>query len=508
MNYGKKIAALLLAVALVLSLAVTASAKTTTGSITINPAVSGKTYNIYRIFDMTMASAPSAVSYTIAAKWSGFFEAGAAGASYITETQGSLTNQIVVDGAKKWINITASNVAAFAKAAFDYAIKNSIENDGTVTAEDTTATISNLPLGYYMVYPQGASQLLDNQTSVCNLTSTAPHATISPKATYPTIDKVVDDADVEIGQVVTYTITGKVPDTTGYTTYTYKITDTMSGLKLNGVYSVSINGTVIANNSASGSGENNVTGTRPTAEATSFEINIDVMKYQEQVGKEIKITYQAVVSEDAVTSPTGNTNDAELTYSNNPSESDSTDTSTDEETVYTVDLEITKVDADKTDTKLSGAKFVLYKGSKGSPTHYYKWNGTDKKVEWVQLGVSGVPSDLESAISGGYVTEVTTAETTGLATFEGLAAGTYYLHETQAPDGYNKLTEDVEVTITRGENEGAVTITGNEVTVQNSSGSQLPGTGGIGTTIFYVVGGVIMAGAVILLLLKKKHAEN
>lgn len=246
----------------------------------------------------------------------------------------------------------------------------------------------------------------------------------------------------------------------------------------------------------------------PTDGQKSFAFSIDVMKYQSQVGETITITYEAVVSKDAVTGSTGNTNDAKLTYSNNPSNSVSTDTSTDKETVYTVDLEITKVDADTPDTKLSGAKFVLYKkGQGGTPISYYKWNDTDKKVEWVQLGQNGVSEDLETAIANDHVTEVTTVETTGLATFEGLAAGTYYLHETQAPDGYNALTEDVEVTITRGESQETVTISGDTVTVKNSSGSQLPGTGGIGTTIFYVVGGVIMAGAVILLLLKK-HAEN
>lgn len=497
MNYGKKIAALLLAVALVLSLAVTASAETAnTGSITIMNPQSGQTYTAYKIFDVVYSGDNYAYTISNTSLWFSTVQ------TYANTSENGLTLTASANDNTVYVVTTTEN---FNAAKFAAALKEaSVGDSGTqLSSSDggTTVSAANLPLGYYFVKSTSGT--------LCNLTTTNPMVQIYDKNETPTIDKTVDDEDknVDIGQVVTYTITGKVPDTTGYTAYTYTISDTMSGLKLNGVYSVSIDSVEIANNSETGSGESNVTGTRPSKDAISFKINIDVMKYQKKVGKEIKITYQAVVSEDAVTGSDGNTNNAELTYSNNPSDSVSTDTSTDKETVYTVDLVITKVDANNNQTKLSGAKFVLYKGAKGVPTHYYKWDSDAKKVTWVRLGQEGVPGTLEEAIAGGYVTEVTTAETTGLATFKGLAAGTYYLHETQAPDGYNALTEDEEVTITRSESQETVTISGDTVTVENSSGSQLPGTGGIGTTIFYVVGGVIMAGAVILLLLKK-HAEN
>lgn len=503
MKAMKRIFAMLLALVMTLGMVTTAFAvegdPTGTGSITINDSIKGKTYDLYRIFDMTTdAEDGTKVAYTIAESWKAFFAAEGAGASYLLDSDESGTlNQIVVDGTEKYINITEENVSSFAEAALKYAAAK--EADKTVSGNGSAVTESGLELGYYLVYPRGAADIKAGNGSICSLTSTVPSATVNIKADYPEIEKTVDDDLVEIGQKVTYTITGQVPDTTGYETYSYTVSDTMlGGLTFNQDVAVKI-----GTDETAASVE-----VTPEYENDGFTLTIDMTKYQQYIGETVTITYTATVNENAVIGGEGNSNKAVLTYSNNPSDDTSTTENPPVEVkVYTAKIVINKYDgnvSDKTE-KLENAKFVL----KNSDGKYYKATtdavtGKVTKVEWIETGTDGsIPSDA---------TEVTT-DASGAAEFTGLKPGTYYLVETAAPAGYNKLTDAVTVTIDESQvkdddtdtSESTETATGTiTADVPNYSGTVLPTTGGMGTTVFYVIGSVLVLGAAVLLITRRR----
>lgn len=473
----KKLFALLLTLLMLLAMGTTAFAAEETGSITVNGTTKGKTYDVYKIFDLTYSG--DAVSYTIDTDWTAFFNGD--GADYIVaaDTEPASLSPIVVNGVTKYINITNENVAEFAQAALAYA--GSETADDTKEAEGSTIAFEGLALGYYLVYPQGAADITTGNASICSLTSTTPNATVQVKAEYPTIEKEVNDTNVDVGQTITYTVTGKVPDTTGYTAYDYIVEDTMSdGLTFNSSVanmSITIGGTAI-------------TDVTPVYADNGFTLTFDMTRYQEDsVGKEIVITYRAVVNENAVNGTEGNPNEAVLIYSNDPGDSNSKMTNPPVIVkVYTAGIEILKYDAaDETKaTTLAGAKFAL----KDADGKYYKFTAatetTPENVEWVD--------DVDDA------TTVATDDN-GQAWFKGLESGEYALEELEAPTGYNMLTEDVKITI----NHDAQTATTYQIAeIANSTGAALPETGGIGTTIFYIVGGLLMAGAVVLLITKKK----
>ena len=203
------------------------------------------------------------------------------------------------------------------------------------------------------------------------------------------------------------------------------------------------------------------------------------------------MTYTAVVNEKAAAKIENNK--ATLTYSHDPTDATKTTTTPEDiETVYSAKIIIDKYKADSAETKLAGAKFVLYKENQSSKL-YYKWNSTDKQVEWV--------SNQSDA------TEVTTDDN-GAAEFIGLKDGTYYLVETEAPAGYNKLTDAVSVTI-NGASAVAADLSALTVTqkIANQTGSTLPETGGMGTRMFYLVGAVLVAGAGVLLITRRRMSE-
>ena len=485
MKHARKLATLLLALVVVLSLATTALAEDTNhGQITINETVNGKTYDLFRVFNLTyVGEGPNQkVAYTINTNWADFFTGD--GAGYIVDTNTGNLNPITVDGATdyKYINITEDNVADFAQAALAYAAAKSA--DKTVTAVATTTVVTNLPLGYYLVYPVGAGEIKETFASLCSLTSTVPNGTVTVKATYPTIEKEDDAVSADVGRTVTYTIKGKVPDTTGFTTYTYKITDTMSkGLTFKKDVKVTVGGTDVTNACT-------INYTPNEESATGFELTIPVMNYRTKVGAAITVTYSAVVNEKAVAKIEKNS--ATLTYSNNPADSTKTTTTpADEETVYSSKIVIDKFETNNESTKLANATFVLYKkvtteDASEATKMYYKWNKTENKVGWV--------TDKTQATSK-------TTDSKGAASFDGLADGTYYLEETAAPTGYNLLEEPVEVVVNGENTEAKLSVTAK---VANNTGALLPSTGGMGTTIFYVLGSILAVGAIVLLVTKKR----
>lgn len=524
MKRMKKIFALLIAVAMVMSMSISAFAadEAPKGSIKVtgaktDPQADTTTYEAYRIFDMTTDGNKdddgkyTAVAYTINADWTGFFAAGGPGAEYIVDENPGDLNQIAVDGTTKYINITETNVAAFAKAAYEYAMTTPVDATASQEVAKGTeeVTFSDLDLGYYMVYPVGASINIDDYTSIVSITSTNPDAEIAQKAKYPTLDKEADDISVEVGQTVTYTLTSSVPDTTGYTKYEMMFADTTStGLTFDGTNSI----TVKIGETTLGAADYTVSTTNP-----DFELTIDMLKTEGEkkvakytYGDAITITYTATVNSDAVTKIDNNT--ATLTYNNNPKDEESTGTTPPVEVeTYSAKIQILKVDNKNKDTKLAGAQFVLRCKTPNTTDNatavagnYYKFTAaegeTKAKTEWIEVDPDEV-TDLIAAGEADKITVVTTNDN-GEASFDGLEDGTYELIEIVAPDGYNLLTDPVEVVIA-GDPEDVSTLTVTSE-IGNNSGTELPSTGGIGTTIFYVVGAILVIGAGVVLVTRRR----
>ena len=432
------------------------------GTITVDNPLEGQTYTAYKIFDVTYDESKSTYAYSIA----GDSEWYAVVSPYdgITLTKAASENTYAV-----------TKNDSFSAAAFANVLNAAVAGKTGITLKlaDGKATATDLDLGYYFV--------TSTSGALCNLTTTNPNATIHDKNDVP-FDKVDDKDSVEVGETVSYTITGKVPDYTGFTTYTYLITDTMSeGLTFQKDAKVTLGGTDVTSACTI---TYDVEGN-----ANKFTVSIPVMTYT--IGAEIKVTYSAVVNENAGAKI--EKNHAILTYSNDPTNDTTHNSNPEEETVYSAKLVIDKYQKDDERKKLANAKFVL----KNAEGKYYKYTAATEsaaaKVEWVEKQTDA--------------TEVTT-DTNGAAAFNGLKDGTYYLVETAAPASYNLLANEVEVTI-NGAKATEVDLSSLTATakVENSTGTTIPETGGIGTTIFYVAGGLLVLGAVILLITKKRMSS-
>lgn len=473
----KKLFAALLAAALVLAMAVPAFAVTnaTKGSITIDGTVSGETYTIYKLFDLdSYDTASNAYSYTVVDAWETFFSTGA-GKDYITLTNGHPT--------WKAEKSQDSDKAEFAKLALKWATENKV----SAAAESQTSTgsdvlFSNLDLGYYLVD--------SSLGALCGLNTTKPNVTITEKNEKPTIEKKVknhnndwvDESTAKIGDTVEY----KVEINVKAGAQNYVVTDTMEkGLSFDSkTLTVTCNGATATLNSdySLELDKNN----------TTFTLTFDDNYVAGKVGETIVVTYAATLNENAVVA--GNKNSATLHYGNKQ-------TVNKETTTYTHEFDLVKVDGtaneDGTHTLLNGAKFKLYE-TKTSDTALRFVKNAD--------GSYRVALDTEN---GENVTD--TIVVNGKVHISGLDKVNYWLDETLAPDGYNKLTERQEVKLSNGSQNatletGATTwAEGNGgVVVENNAGTVLPSTGGIGTTLFYVIGGGLMVAAVVLLVTKKR----
>lgn len=483
----KRILGVMMALVLILSTGLSSSkalaASPNKGTITVTGTTEGKSYSAYKIFDLTQSG--ENVSYTIAEEWKDFFTNGA-GKEYIADKndeQGNL-NPIVVSGAVKYINITNENIADFAKAAMGELNKEGIKKTQTKKADSETLTFSGLELGYYLVHPEGATDKADGQNSIVSLTSTTPSAEVKVKGTYPTVEKKVDKPTADIGQELTYTLTSKVPDTTGYSKYTFKMTDKLS----KGLTFVSNSDEVIVTIG----GETITEHVTKNINGQDLEVSFEMLKLQNKVGQEIKITYKAKLNKDAVITDKANPNEVTLEYSNDPKNHGSTDTTKDNEKVFTAKVIVNKVDGKDKTTPLAGAKFKL----KNDQGKYYKVDPSTKEVTWVHKDEA---TEVETKI----------VDRNATASFEGLAAGKYNLEETKAPDGYNLLTKDIEVEIkVTKENETVTAIIDGQATVENNSGVALPGTGGMGTTLFTILGGGVILIALFSLAKGKLKKER
>lgn len=511
MKTPRKLTSLLLALLLVFALAATAAAdgtvtNTNKGSITVDNPITGRTYTAYKIFDVVYEEPTTKNHYSYTIKDDSAWYPTVSG--YATEANGLTLTPVADTTANTYVVTFDEN--KFSAPSFAATLKNALATANPTTdvyqlqEQSGKQVASGLPLGYYFVKSNANDAL-------CNLTTTNPAVIIHDKNDMP-FEKTDDKVSANVGETVNYTITGKVPDTTGFKEYTYEITDTMSeGLTFQKDVKVSIGTTEIT--AATVTNWINYT---PAAEsATGFKLTIPVKDYQNQVGTEIKITYSAVVNEKAVANIAKN--QAVLRYSNDPTDSNQTTPKPpQEQEVYSSKIVINKYEKDAPSTKLPGAIFVLYKRGEGTevqPTSgdydtvtdnngkttyysrsYYKYTDATAtegaKVEWVEAQAQATPQ---------------TTNDSGAASFDGLANGDYWLVETKAPAGYNQMTEAQKVVVKGGDTVEELSVTAN---VENQAGTLLPSTGGMGTTVFYVLGAVLVVGAGVLLVTKKRMSRN
>lgn len=482
--------ALLAAFALVLAMAVPAWAASTaatgdnagSSSITIDGAVNEKTYTLYRIFDVASKTDDGMV-YNVTTAWKPFFEGNGAGTEYVEIDSLGQVKKLKKEGFAN----DSENAKAFA-AALAWAKTQSNIAVASVTAGNNEAKFTGLKEGYYLVDTTTGSLC-----SVGNVTGSTA-VTIKEKNGVPSVDKQVqedsdsswgDKNDAEIGQEVNFKTTINV--TAGNTT-NYVLHDKMTGLtyKADSIQITKANDTVALTQ-----------GTDYTIETPkdgcSFEIKF-VNNGKLNAGDVVVVTYTATVNADAVVAGTGNTNETWLDYGNNGHTThDTTRTYVWEFKIY----KYTKGAGENETVALPHAEFVLYK--KSGETKSYLTASGNKLTGWT--------TEENSATKF-------TSDNNGNISISGLDAGEYYLKETKAPDGYNKLTDDIEVVLKKEYNESTNVGTAyftygsstkaDKVEVENNAGTTLPSTGGMGTTVFYVVGGGLMAVAVVLLVTKKR----
>ena len=443
----------------------------TGGSITIKDAVPGQTYSVYQILYLeSYNSKAGAYAYKANAAWEDWLKTQTSYVSF--DAQGYVT----------WVE--GADAEAFAKLAQEHAASITADATTTAPAADegktySTVTFENLKLGYYLVDT--------SLGTLCSLDTTNSAVVMQEKNEVPTNEKTVEEDstssygeknDANIGQTVNFQST--IIAQKGAQNYVFH--DTMSsGLTYTGVTGITLNGIAVD--------ALNYTVTAPATDGHTFDITFtqkfcDTLKANDQ----IVISYTATLNENAVIAGDGNPNTSKLSYGDGSVTPDS------QTTTYTWDVDVFKYTKNgEAEAALAGATFTLSMSNTGAnPIALISEDNNVYRV--AKTGETGT------------VTAITT-DATGKFTIKGLDADTYYLTETAAPAGYNKLADPVTIFIRE---DGVVNATDDnpngvtEVKVLNQSGTELPSTGGMGTTVFYVVGGILVVGAIVLLVARKR----
>ena len=502
-----------------------------TGEITVTNPIEGKTYSLYQLLVLESYNTElDAYSYTVANGWENFFN-----------NKDIKEKYIKFDATGKYVTwVKDADAVAFSKKALDYAKENNITVTKTSTATKTGNTVNpivfdNLNLGYY---------LLDSSAgALCSLQTTNPTVTITEKNSIPTVEKEVkedstnsweDKNDAQIGDTVEFKATINVGNNTEGSNagaQNYVLHDTMSdGLTFSKVTKVILK---------SGNVETEIIN---SDELINYEVkteNIGDETFNVEFTKSfcdtlqqndvIIVYYEAVINENAVIAGNGNDNKVNLTYGDKNEVNKTPDSTT---KTFTWPVGIYKYADKEGEIPLVGAQFQLKTSASEDETAL-------KLLDVTGGGEKAIPTyriatQEELSNEGVNPVETITTNDDGKFVIQGLNAGKYYLHETKAPDGYNKLAAPIEITITSDENNNnqtlldyTVTSTGKDtngddvqvpadlnliqnnqtVKVLNTTGAQLPETGGMGTTILYVVGGILLVGSAILLVTRKRMSH-
>ena len=564
----KKILAILVVLCVVFSCgALAAIAAEPTGSITIqnpgnsNATVAGKTFKVYKIFDATTSGNNTSYSWYKDGGNIPFYDFfyGANGIVGQNVENGN------VQGAVKYLaekNSGGNNfeLSQVAEKLHDYIVEKNIAYVEKITASDTatSVTVSDLSYGYYLVYDD--TDLSGDGTSAVRsavmLSNVNKDAVITLKANRPQILKQIKKhneeygkgTSVSIGDTVTFKITTVVPSHTLYTDYTYYVEDVMhDGLVLD------VDSIKVYQNDIELEGDFTLT-TTGLSEGVDFKVDFTALMNDDdkyEIGDELVIIYDAKVT-NAIQAQKANQNTAKLTYSNDPTAPTSTGSVSDVANVYSYQFVFTKFAEDThgvlTNVRLAGAEFKLYRVVEGQEDQLITFTTIEKNHESTEEGGQAT-TYIQYVVAEGNTGSIDTLTThnEGKATISlghlnmgghlgdvsifGLAEGTYKLVETKAPDGYVIADKPFEIKIEDQIGElgsvGTLTVTGQYdgeignivntngiaesiltvwAEITNRPGSALPETGGIGTTLFTVLGVILMAGAVAFFISRKRNS--
>ena len=497
MKHARKLASLLLALVMVFALAVTAFAQDVpvadgAGSITISNAAKGETYAIYKLFDATVSADHTSIAYTgtIPESLKPYFTADAN--DYISATDLAKTGENMSDGLKAALKTWAEGETKTAEA----------------TSDGSALKFNGLLLGYYVVTTSQGEQLI-------SVDSTMPDVTIVDKnsSSPSNLTKTASDKDVSIGDTVTYTVSFKTSNYDGAGTdakpiVSYTIEDTLPAF----LSDVTVTSIIVDND-----GKSETIGDRFDVTKPFTDKKIVINWYNEtnneflyNNGATVTITYTAKVTDKATIAGTGNTNKVTVRWTTKDSEQPDPDGIEKNETIFTYAIALKKVN--NKGVALPGAVFQF--------PFYVKPAADTTDGAYIYAGTTA---------REGLTNQITTPAS-GVIVVKGVASGNYEITEFKAPDGYNKLTTPVTVeavktgetsthTIVYLDENGKITnettnvtevkvdidaIAAKPVVVVNKAGTELPSTGGMGTTVFYVLGAVLVLGAVVLLVTKKR----
>ena len=579
--------AVLMAMTMILSMSMTAfaadAADAPKGTLTVNNTVEGKTLDLYQIFTATKSG--ENVAYTLNSAYEGFFQSKITDASTL---KGEALSEKAYEYVKEQVgaNGDAETAKVFAKDMLDWILdsENNVTATKTVDTTETSTVVPGLAYGYYLVYPKGAtdtSTAPGNQayTSAASLVNVIGDTSINMKSNYPTVDKKLvstqtpgnnsitvngilnpswesihqgvlgedDENDFEdgiaphggtdekkagnfgIGDTVTYQLTSKVPDMTGYNSYTFKFTDTLSkGLDLKAILSVKVGDTELK---AGKTGDNTYLPTYTTNDNGTHTLTISFNEFynnfKNRTGETITVVYTATLNKNAVIGMNPNTNKAVVEYTNDPATNGTGKSEPSIVDVHTFDFTIYKYYLkDQNKTALANAEFELYKANEAGDEA-----DTSAKINIVdeENGVYRQATADEAKVTG-FTSAKIVSDDDGKVLVKGLDAGTYYLRETKAPDGYNKLLSDIKVvieanydtttgkltkyTVTYTYNGKPITVTNTdkstspEVPVENKTGAQLPSTGSKGALMVTLAGIVLFGALTASKAFGKKKAKN
>lgn len=517
----KKFAAALLTAIMMMTMTVTAYAagnctltvNVKTGEGVPQQTLKDQTINLYKLFDVTESKSGETTNYAYTVNTATGYK------SALTNVLGNKVNENSKDEdfAKAVLSLGANNtteVQNFANKFTAYALQNSLDatkTSGKIAESKTSYEFTGLDAGYYLVYVTGGKEIQSSLVTVDGTTNT-----VNLKTETPSITKTADKDTVSIGQVVKYTVTGSIPDTTGYDQYQYIIHDELS----NGLDFVNdANGTALGESAtavnvtvalkdATDAGTAPVTATLDSTsnKKMSLDLSTWVKANQTNKGKSFTVTYYAKVNANAVVTEK---NKAQLEYGNKPGETTTTTPSEAKTPTYPLDINKIKKESDE---KLAGAKFRLYSSEADA-----KANDESKAIK---------VSPVVAGVAGNYVVDPksTTTEFESAASIDGkdynlhlngLAEGTYYLVETKAPDGFNKLTAPVVIKITKSKDtdvknwtisKDGTDETDKIIDIENSTGSLLPSTGGAGVVVFAGVAILLVFGVVVSFIRDKRKA--
>lgn len=564
----KKIASILLVLMLVLTMAAPALAEgEPTHTITITNPKSGHTYSAYQVFQGDITGG----KLTNIDWGDGVNGAALLTALKELEAYKDCTSAEDVADVLVGFNNDSVQLDAFAEVVGKHLSQTSSGTSSNPVAGENvyTYTINVTGDGYYFVKDTGTS-VAEGDAYTKYILHVVGDVEVDAKAEAPTLVKEivegstkVDANNASIGDKVNYELTSKVPKMDGYEKYYFVVNDTLSkGLTFNNDVAIKIGEKTLAKDT-----DYTVTVTDNSSNGTGTSIEIvfkNFIQYKDNyAGKDIVITYSAKLNENAVIGSTGNPNKVKLTYSNNPNITDDgttdnpdkpTDNSpvgkTPEDTVitYVTGIELTK--ENEAGDRLEGAEFkiegeklntVLVTGERfvedKAGTYYKLKDGTYTTKE------PGDNSDLYDDTEKKYALKTTrevvekaedvsitaVTGTDGILRFDGLSAGTYTITEIKAPDGYNMLEAPITIiiewtaptalvadgtemctwAIADGDTSDAEVNDGGIITltVANKAGAVLPTTGGMGTTIFYVLGGLLIVAAGVALITRRRMSK-